>query len=492
VKTYFGDIGTVRVVFQHALAAIYLIAFLVALNQFKPLLGERGLLPVPNFLRRNSFRSAPSIFCWRYSDRLLDVVAWSGIVLSTIALSGVSDKGPYAVSLLVWLGLWVLYISIVNVGQTFYAFGWESMLLEAGFFGAFLGPAWMQSPLIPMLCLRWMLFRTEFGAGLIKLRHDRCWRDLTCLLYHYETQPMPNPLSWYFHRMPAPMHRFGVLFSHFVQLVVPFGLFAPQPYALISGSLIIFHQLWLIVSGNYSWLNWLTVILGITALNDSVIWTVLTVESAPTIRPTPTVEVLMYLLGGATILLSIQPVRNLFSKNQLMNHSYNPLHLVNTYGAFGSVTRKRYEIVIEATDDSEITSQTQWQEYGFKGKPGNVSRLPPQIAPYHLRLDWLLWFIPFSVSVTKAGIDFPGYERWFLTFIQRLLECDRSTLKLLRTVPFRNRRPTFVRALFYRYRYADSEKRRRSGDWWTRELVGVYLPAVSLSMLEQSRKKRAS
>src|SRR5436190_1707907 len=130
-----------------------------------------------------------------------------------------------------WLLLWVLYLSIVNVGQTFYGFGWESMLLEAGFLAAFLGPAWSQPSPIPVLALRWMLFRVELGAGLIKLRHDSCWRDLTCLYYHYETQPLPNPLSWYFHRIPRPVHRFSAAFSHFVQVIAPFGLFAPQPVA---------------------------------------------------------------------------------------------------------------------------------------------------------------------------------------------------------------------------------------------------------------------
>src|SRR5687768_18559289 len=88
---------------------------------------------------------------------------------------------------------------------------------------------------IVILILRWMLFRVELGAGLIKLRHDRCWRDLTCLYYHYETQPLPNPLSRIFHRFPKPLHRLSVAFSHFVQVIVPFGVFAPQPIASIAG-----------------------------------------------------------------------------------------------------------------------------------------------------------------------------------------------------------------------------------------------------------------
>jgi len=485
MEPYFDGVWLTRLLLQRALAAIYLISFLVALNQFKPLLGERGLLPVPVFLQRVRFRQAPSIFCWRYSDRLLDVVAWTGIVLSALALTGLSEKGPIWLSMATWLVLWMLYLSLVNVGQNFYGFGWESMLLEAGFFTAFLGPIWISPSLIPVLALRWMLLRTELGAGLIKLRHDRCWRELTCLFYHYETQPLPNPLSWYFHHLPRGMHRISVLFSHFVQVIVPFGLFAPQPFASIAGGLIIFHQLWLIVSGNYSWLNWLTVALGISAFSDSVLFRFVPVPIRQTVTRPEFYNALLYVLGAATVLLSIQPILNLFSRRQLMNYSYNRFHLVNTYGAFGSVTRERYEIVIEGTDNPTINDQTQWQEYAFKAKPGDPARMAAQIAPYHLRLDWLMWFLPFSVMVMSGGVQVPQYELWFLRLIQKLLENDQSTLKLLKGNPFGDGRPTFIRALFYHYRYTDRSERKQTGDWWVRRLVGVYLPPASLSHLRK-------
>src|SRR5262252_8870833 len=313
---YFGDVWITRLLLQRGMAAIYLVAFLCVVRQFKPLLGERGLLPVPAYLRQRRFREVPSIFCWRYSDRILDAVAWTGLLVSACALCGLTEAGPVLISLFAWLLLWFLYLSIVNVGQKFFAFGWESMLLEAGFFAAFLGPTRMQPSLIPILILRWMLFRTEMGAGLIKLRHDPCWRNLTCLLYHYETQPLPNPLSWYFHRLPAVLHRFSALFSHFVQIVVPFALFAPQPIASIAGGLIIFHQLWLIVSGNYSWLNWLTVVLGCSAFSDRVLALVIPFATQ-TLAPRPLLfEVPLYHIGAAAVVLSIQPVRNLLSKNQ--------------------------------------------------------------------------------------------------------------------------------------------------------------------------------
>lgn len=485
IHAYFGGLWISRLLLQRGIAAIYMVAFIAVLLQFKPLLGERGLLPVPDFVRQVSFRNAPSIFCWRYSDRLLDLVGWTGLLLSACAFAGLTEAGPVWISVCAWLLIWFLYLSILNVGQSFFGFGWESMLLEAGFFAAFLGPARMQASIVPILILRWMLFRTEVGAGLIKLRHDPCWRDLTCLLYHYETQPLPNPLSWYFHRLPRVLHRFSALASHFIQIVAPFALFAPQPWASIAGALIIFHQLVLIVSGNYSWLNWLTVVLGFSACSDRLL-----AAAPPPPVPRPLAfDILLYIVAAVTILLSIRPALNLFSPTQAMNASYNPFHLVNAYGAFGHVSRERYEIVIEGTPDAFIAPATSWHEYEFKGKPGDPMRMPPQVAPYHLRLDWMVWFLPFSVTVTDAGIRVRGHKLWFLRFIQQLLTNDAATLRLMRKNPFPDRPPALIRALFYQYRYTTWAEKRQSGAWWNRRLLGIYLEPVSREILEKIERK---
>ncbi len=478
MDTFAGSIWWVRLILHRGIAAIYLVAFLSALHQFRALLGERGLLPTPEFLRGVSFLDAPSIFHLRYGDRLASAVALAGVVLAGVALSGLSEAGPFWLSAAVWLAMWALYLSIVNVGQAFYAFGWESMLLEAGFFAAFLGPARMAPSVVPVLLLRWMLFRVELGAGLIKLRHDRCWRDLTCLYFHYETQPLPNPLSWFFHRMPKRMHRLSVLFSHFVQLIVPIGLFAPQPIASVAGGLTIFHQVWLVVSGNYSWLNWLTIVLGASALSVP-----LPAPTALHARPAG-YDSFALLLVGMTIVLSVKPILNLASKNQAMNLSYNPLHLVNTYGAFGQVTRDRYEIVLEGTE-SEDPNAGEWREYECRAKPGRVSRMPPQVAPYHLRLDWLLWFLPFSTHVYEGSVVVFGYDLWFMRLVERLLEADRPTLRLLGRDPFSGRAPRFVRASYYRYQYTSWAERRRTRAWWRREALGEYMPPMSLEALRR-------
>ena len=148
-----------------------------------------------------------------------------------------------------------------------YGFGWESLLLEAGFLAIFLGNDDTAPPVLVLWLVRWLLFRVEFGAGLIKLRGDPCWRDLTCLYYHHETQPMPGPLSWFFHHLPKPLHRVEVAGNHFAQLVVPFALFAPQPVASVAAAIVIVTQLWLVLSGNFAWLNWITIILAFSAID---------------------------------------------------------------------------------------------------------------------------------------------------------------------------------------------------------------------------------
>ena len=281
------------------------------------------------------------------------------------------------------------------------------MLLEAGFLAAFLGPACMKPSLVPVLALRWMLFRLILGAGLIKLRSDPCWRDLTCLNVHFETQPMPNPLSWYFHRLPGPVLMGGVLINHVVEVLAPFGLLGPQYVAAAAGGLIIAHQALLIVSGNFSFLNFLTIALCLTALSDRVLKLALP-ECLPELRPSPAYA------------------QYLASRGQIMNYDYNPLRLVNTYGMFGTITKERYEVVVEGTDEGALKPGTKWQEYEFKGKPGDVRAMPPQVAPYHLRLDWLMWFLPFSVNVTERGIIPYGYDVWFLRFMEKLLEGDKK------------------------------------------------------------------
>ncbi len=468
-----GDYEFAREVLQRGTAAIYLIAFLSTAAQFPALLGERGLLPVPDFLRTTYARRQPTIFRWRYSDRMLLAIAWGGAVVAAALVAGAPQLGPAWLPLVLFLLMWGAYLSIVTVGQTFYGFGWESLLLEAGFTVAFLGSSQAAPPVTVVWLVRWLVFRLEFGAGLIKMRGDRSWRDLTALYYHHETQPMPNPLSRYAHLLPRWAHRAEALGNHVAQLVVPFLLFAPQPIASVAAAIVVLTQLWLVLTGNFAWLNVLTIVLAFAAVSDPVAHAV--VPAIPAEASAPGVPAwfggIVLTASALLVALSWWPARNLVSRNQLMNASFNRWHVVNAYGAFGSVTKRRFEVVVEGTDAEQPAAQdTVWREYEFKGKPGDPRRIPRQFAPYHLRLDWLMWFLALGAPDT----------RWFGVLLTRLLQADRRTLRLLRTDPFDGAPPRWVRARVFRYRFATPAERRERRVWWMREDVGVLVRPVSL------------
>ena len=448
------------------------------LHQFRPLLGEKGLLPVPNFVRRVSFAQSPSIFFWWPKDAAFVLFGLIGLVLSMMTVTGVSERFGLGVSVGVWGVLWLLYLSYVNVGQTWYSFGWETLLLEAGFLAMFLGDAKTAPSVVVIWLFRWLAFRVMLGAGLIKLRGDECWRDLTCLVYHYETQPMPNPLSWLFHQMPLWMHKAGVLFNHFAELVAPWGLMVPGVISAVAGVATIGLMGVIGLSGNLAFLNVLTGILAISAFSDKWIMKVLplTVPILPAIGAMH--QGVLISLAMVVGMLSLGPVLNMISPNQRMNTSFNPLHLVNSYGAFGSITRPRYEVIVEGSSDGQ-----EWKEYEIWGKPGKLNEMPPQVAPYHLRLGWLFWF---------AGFTPHQYYPWFTNFMAKLLDGDRQVLSLVKYNPFESNPPRFVRAGLYEYHFTSWEERQSTGNWWKREYTREYYPTVSLDQAEFVKVLRAN
>lgn len=466
-----GDAWLTRLVLQRGVGLVFLIAFLNAVNEFKPLLGEHGLLPVPLFARDVSFRQAPSLFLFFPNDRAFTVAAWTGVALSVLIVAGIADHYSLWFSMLIWTSVWALYLSFVNVGQIFYGFGWESILLEAGFYAIFLGVRAANPSLVVIWMFRWLLFRVMFGAGLIKMRGDPCWRNLTCLNDHYETQPMPNPLSWFFHWAPQWTHSGGVLFNHFSELIVPFAYFLPQPIASIAGIITIVFQLVIFASGNLSWLNFLTMILAFSAIDGRFLSKVLPLHAPQLHTPGLFYRAVIVALAVLIAYLSIPPIRNMISPHQVMNTIYNRLHLVGTYGAFGSITRPRYEVIVEGTDEAVLTPSTKWREYEFKAKPGDPAPMPPQIAPYHLRLDWLMWF---------AALGSYDQYPWFVNFMAKLLEDDHPVLSLLRTNPFPEHPPRFVRARLFEYHFTTPAEHSKTGLWWNREFVQQYFPPVSL------------
>jgi hypothetical protein len=467
------------------LGLLYLMGFLVLAFQGPALLGHDGLLPADRYVARmihhagsrwDAFWDLPTLFYWLgTSDRLLWGLAWVGVVLSALVLSGFANAVVLAL-------LWALYLSFVHIGQLWYGYGWEIQLLETGFLAIFLAepldPRPMRQrtggdPPRPVIWLfRWLIFRIMLGAGLIKLRGDPCWRDLTCLYTHYETQPIPNPLSSTFHHFPHLVQRASVLFNHACELVFPFFILGSRRVRHVAGGFLLVFQLILILSGNLSFLNWLTIIPILSCFDDSLLerliptrWRGLgRVNAIPASRVRRgVVWALVALIAG----LSLGPVANLLSPEQVMNTSFNAFDLVNTYGAFGSIGRERNEIVFEGTSDAVPDERATWKAYEFKCKPGDPDRRPCFMSPYHYRLDWQIWF---------AAMTSPQEAPWTLHLVWKLLHNDRLTLSLLANDPFPGAPPRFVRAQLYRYRFTVPGE---SG-YWHRDLLGLWLTPLSV------------
>jgi hypothetical protein len=474
-----------RFVILRALGCVYAVAFFAAAKQILPLIGSRGLLPVDLFLARveNALGSSsagffrlPSLFWFGHSDAVLQTAAWIGFALSCLVMAG------YANAILMTV-LWALYMSIVHVGQDWYGYGWEIQLLETGFLAIFFCPLLdgrpfpkRAPPLVVLWLFRWLIFRIMLGAALIKLRGDDCWRDLTALYYHFETQPIPNPLSRWFHFLPHPVLQAGVLFNYLAELVAPWFGFYPRLARHIAGAVMVLLQVTLILSGNLSFLNWLTLVPALACFDDSF-WSEFlpsalarrVAAAAAAAQPARLMHGAAWAVAAIVGLLSVQPVINLISPRQIMNTSFDPFDLVNTYGAFGSVGRERLNVVFEGTDAAAPGARgAVWKEYPYLALPVAPDRRPRQIAPYQPRLDWQMWF---------AAMSSPGQYPWTLHLIWKLLHNDRGALSLFGGNPFPEKPPRYIRAVLYRYEFARPGNPERN--WWKREQLGLWLPPLS-------------
>src|SRR6266480_4282334 len=273
-----------RFVILRLLGFVYAVAFLVAAKQLVPLIGENGLTPATHFLnavqtqlgsQSAGMLRVPTLFWFGISDDALSIFSWIGFALSLVVLGGYANAILLAV-------LWAVYMSIVHIGQIWYGYGWEIQLLETGFLSIFLCPLLdgrpfpkCRPPILVFWLFRWLGFRIMIGAGLIKLRGDECWRDLTCMFYHYETQPIPNPISRYLHFAPQWFHKLETLWNHFVELIVPWFSFGPRQARHFAGVLLVIFQVILIISGNLSFLNFLTIIPFLACFDDTFLRRVL-------------------------------------------------------------------------------------------------------------------------------------------------------------------------------------------------------------------------
>jgi hypothetical protein len=456
------------------LGFVYLFAYLSLALQVRALIGHHGILPADLFLQKvqaygGGFWQLPSLFWLGINDTVLVIGAWSGVALSIVILFGYAN----AIMLIV---LWILYMSYVHIGQLFYGYGWEIQMIETGLLAAFLVPLFDGRPFpkqptpIPVIWLfRWLLFRVELGTVLIKLRADECWKTLTCLYYHFETNPIPNPLSPWFHYLPKPVLRFGGAFTLFAQFIPPLFFFGPRMLRIVAGLLTLLMQALITASGNYSFFNWLTILPIFSLFDDAFLTRFVPKRLADKAKRAEAAgerhtwhERLAWVFFGVTLLLSIPVVRNLASNHQAMNASYNSWDIVNSYGAFGAVNKERYELIIEGFNGHE------WKEYNFIGKPGSVERPLRQIAPYQPRIDWQIWF---------AAMSDPADQPWLLHFVWMLLKNDPLATGLLAENPFPDAPPQEIRIEIYRYKF---NKPWSVKPVWSRELIGTWLPPVTL------------
>jgi hypothetical protein len=330
---------------------------------------------------------------------------------------------------------------------------------------------------MPVITLfRWLIFRIMIGSGLIKIRGDEVWRNGTALYYHFETQPLPGPLTRWFHFLPRIILKTGVGYNFLAELAAPWFVFGPRIARHIAGSVIVILQVILVLSGNLSFLNWLTIVPALACFDD-VFWSRILprrlVSRAETAiagaEPSKPMMITSWVVVVLIGLLSLQPVFNMLSPRQIMNTSFDPIDLVNTYGAFGSVGTERLNVVFEGTTDEVPDERANWKPYPYKGLPVALDKRPPQIAPYQLRLDWQMWF---------AAMSTPDEYPWTLNLIEKLLHNDPGAAGLFADNPFADKPPRYIRAVLYRYRFA--QPGNTGGLWWNRERVGdTWLPALS-------------
>jgi hypothetical protein len=463
---------------------VYAAAFFAAAKQILPLIGSHGLLPLDSFFGRveNAYGSMsagfirlPSLFWFAHSDAVLQVAAWAGFVLSCLVVAGYANA-------IIMTALWVLYMSFVHAGQDWYGYGWEIQLLETGSLAIFLCPLFdgrpfpkREPPLVVIWLFRWLIFRIMLGAALIKLRGDPVWRDLTALYYHFETQPIPNPLSRFFHFLPRWMLQAGVLFNYLAELVAPWFAFYPQAARRSAGMIMVAFQFALILGGNLSFLNWLTIVPALACFDDGFwarllprAWVNHSMTAAAAAQPSRPMQRAAWTVAALVGLLSVLPVTNLVSPSQIMNTSFDPLNLVNTYGAFGSVGRERLNVVFEGTDADTPDARAVWKAYPYQALPVELNRRPRQIAPYQPRLDWQMWF---------AAMSTPNEYPWTLHLVWKLLHNEAGALSLFGGNPFPQKPPHYVRAMLYRYQFAPPGN--AGGNWWKREELGLWLPPLS-------------
>jgi predicted DCC family thiol-disulfide oxidoreductase YuxK len=500
------DYYLVRRLFLVSLGLIYLIAFVSLGVQVQGLIGKDGILPVADLMSRahqavtaegigiSRFHLLPTLCWFDASDGFPKLQCAAGAGLALLLIVGVAP--PLCLAL-----LWVLYLSLTTVGGDFLAFQWDNLLLEVGFLAIFLGPFQLlprrarerPTSRTALWLLRLLLFKLMFLSGVVKLASgDPAWRSLSALTYHYETQPLPNWVAWYVHQLPFWFQKTSCVAMFLVELVIPFLIFMPRRIRMVGGLLLTLLQILILVTGNYTFFNWLTLTLCILLVDDFALRRLLpqkisTLYLQHTGSPSARAFVralriapIVIIFVSISMIQLLAPLRLVPSWTSPVVDAYrwlSPFRTVNSYGLFAVMTTERPEIIVEGSEDGR-----DWKEYGFPYKPGDLNRRPRFVAPYQPRVDWQMWF---------AALGNARQNPWFINFCIRVLQGSPNVLALLQKNPFPEKPPKYIRARLYDYRFTTFAERGRTGAWWKRTLKGEYLPPISLEMLHKHSEPAA-
>lgn len=453
--------------FSRALAFVYLIAFASFGIQIRGLIGEDGILPVnawfriaANELGPSARWKVPSLFWWMRTDFELLSIVWGGVALSAVAILA---RPHSRWQRMIFMILFVYYLSIVSAGQTFMTFQWDLLLLESGFLAIFLTPS------LPRVWLyQWLLFRLMFESGIVKLTsQDPTWRSLTALSFHYETQPLPTVIGWFAAHLPMPVHQACGFLVFAIELALPLLMFAPRRLRHVAAFGTIGLQVLIMLTGNYTFFNLLAVVLCLFLFDDRFFARGRKLAALPAALANRWVSAVLFAFVMTVSCIEMaslfQPVAPEYDAIVQAQGSFN---LVNAYGLFANMTTERPEIEIQGSND-----ERNWQPYVFRYKAGPLNRAPGWVEPFQPRLDWQMWF---------AALGNYRQNPWFVRFLLKLLEGSRPVLALMERDPFGGKPPKHVRAMLYEYRFTSIDELRRTGNWWKREPKGVYFPSVSL------------
>jgi hypothetical protein len=489
-----------RWIFLRALGIFYFSAFYSLLFQIKGLIGPNGILPAGDYLQAVSAAFhfwriwfAPTLFWFGSSDRALMLVCWVGAIASLLLVANVWPRATLAVS-------FVCFLSFVCSSQDFSSYQSDGMLLEAGFIGLFFAPPGLWPGLAranpasraSLFMLRWEWFCIYFGSGSGKMAGgDLSWRNLTAMDDYYQNGPLPTWIGWYVQHLPHWFHASTAFLTLAIELVLVWMVFLPRRFRIACFCIVTPFEIAIILTANYTFLNYLVLALGFLLLDDRICEWILPLRVRNLIGPKPAAvsavalppvgareqwrkrlaPVRMLVAGiclglivystGAQLIWRVFPSVPLPQKPIMM---LEPFRIAERYGLFESMTHARYEIEFQGTQDG-----INWTPYPYRYKPQDVRQPPGIYAPYQPRFEWNLWF---------ASLGTWRQYRFVLFAEERILTSEPDVLALFASNPFANALPKQVRAVIYRYWFTDAKTKREQGTWWRRELIGNYAPAL--------------